>query len=583
MPEPATRTVVVWSPDWPVTAAVLAGEVTERSGPVAVLSANRVVACSAPARADGVRRGLRSREAQSRCPELVVLPHDPDRDARMFEPVAAAVETCAPGVDVLRPGLVAVGARGPARYYGGDSAVAARLVEAVIDAVGVPVRAGVADGVLAATLAAQSDFGAHRAEPVIVPVGASPGYLAEHPVGTLDRPELVDLLRRLGVRTLGAFAALAARDVVDRFGADGAAAHRLARGLDLHPLAARPPAPDTIVRTAFEPPVRRVDTAAFAARALAVAFHEGLTNRGLGCLRLGIVARTTDGEELTRSWRHDGALSASAVADRVRWQLDGWLTARRTPDPDAGADPDVGIASLALVPDQVVPYSGQQLGLWGGTGEADERADVALTRVQGLLGPAAVVTPVPDGGRDPGERVHLVPWGDPREPVRIPPRGAADPRDAVPPWPGALPAPYPATVLPVPIAVSVADCDGRPVGVTGRYAVTAAPAYLCPTDSADPAGANPAGANPAGAGGDTGAGPAGVDSGGAGGSGRVRCTAVRGRDRIARWTGPWPVDERWWDPAGARRRARFQVVTADGIGRLLVLEGGRWWIEAVYD
>ncbi len=548
MSESAARTIIIWSPDWPVTAAELAGELhgttgqagrpawmVGKSGPVAVLSANRVVACSASARADGVRRGLRKREAQARCPELTVLRHDPDRDARMFEPVAAAVESCAPGVDVLRPGLVAVAARGPARYYGGDSAAAARLVTAVTAAVGVAVRAGIADGVLAARLAAQSRFGDSRPEPVLVPVGASAGYLAEHPIGVIDRPELTDLLRRLGIRTLGAFAALSARDVTGRFGADGAAAHRLARGLDLLPLAARAPAPETVVRTAFDPPVRRVDTAAFAARSLAVAFCDGLIDRGLGCLRLAITARTTDGTELSRSWRHDGALSASAVADRVRWQLDGWLTARAAaPGADPDDDPDTGIAELALIPDQVVSWSGQQLGLWGGTGEADERADVALTRVQGLLGPGGVVTAVPDGGRDPGERIHLVPWGDPREPARAAPLGPDDPRGASAPWPGALPAPSPATVLTRPVEVQVADACGAPVGVTGRYAVTAAPTFL-------------------------------------------------GQDRIDRWSGPWPVDERWWDPATARRRARFQVMTADGIARLLVLEGGRWWVEAVYD
>ena len=38
----------------------------------------------------------------------------------------------------------------------------------------------------------------------------------------LDRPELTDLLRRLGLRTLGDFAALPAADVLARFGFDAA-------------------------------------------------------------------------------------------------------------------------------------------------------------------------------------------------------------------------------------------------------------------------------------------------------------------------------------------------------------------------
>jgi protein ImuB len=52
---------------------------------------------------------------------------------------------------------------------------------------------------------------------------------------------------------------------------------------------------------------------------------------------------------------------------------------------------------------------------------------------------------------------------------------------------------------------------------------------------------------------------------------------------VTGWTGPWPADERWWDPGASRRRARFQVTTAGGTAYLLAVEGGRWHIEAVYD
>ena len=49
------------------------------------------------------------------------------------------------------------------------------------------------------------------------------------------------------------------------------------------------------------------------------------------------------------------------------------------------------------------------------------------------------------------------------------------------------------------------------------------------------------------------------------------------------WAGPWCTDERWWDPVRHRRRARLQVVLEpDGAAHLLVLEDGRWWVEASY-
>jgi protein ImuB len=52
---------------------------------------------------------------------------------------------------------------------------------------------------------------------------------------------------------------------------------------------------------------------------------------------------------------------------------------------------------------------------------------------------------------------------------------------------------------------------------------------------------------------------------------------------IAGWAGPWPVDEHWWDPAEARRRARFQIGLADGSALLLFLTAGHWAVEAIYD
>jgi protein ImuB len=52
---------------------------------------------------------------------------------------------------------------------------------------------------------------------------------------------------------------------------------------------------------------------------------------------------------------------------------------------------------------------------------------------------------------------------------------------------------------------------------------------------------------------------------------------------VTAWTGPWPVTERWWDAEHACRKARFQLVTADGSAWLAIVQDGRWLIEASYD
>jgi protein ImuB len=509
------RTLVVWCPDWPVAAAEII-EGVPAHGPVAVMHAGRVLACSPAARAEGVRRGLRKREAQGRCPGLVVVDHDAGRDARAFEPVLAAVEQLAPGVEVVRPGVCALAARGPARYFGGEEAAAELLVEHVAQSCAVEAQIGIADGVFAATLAARAGR--------LIPPGGTERFLAGLDIAALGRPDLVDLLRRLGIHTLGDFAALPAGDVLARFGFDAALAHQLAAGRDEQPLAPRQPAPDLDVAEEFDEPVDRVDTAAFAARALAERLHQRLAAYGLACTRLGIEARTVYGEELHRTWRHDGLLTAAGIADRVRWQLDGWLTT-------AGnrSIPTSGIVRLRLIPDGVVEHLGLQLGLWGEPGEERDRAHRALARVQGLLGPEAVVLAVLGGGRSVADQVRLVPWGDERTPGR----------PAEPPWPGRLPPPAPATVLPQPLPATVTTADGMLVGVTGRLAMTGLPAWVSVGDGP----------------------PA----------------------EVVGWAGPWPADERWWAPAEADRRVRFQVLLADGQALLLALSGGRWVLEAVYD
>ncbi|GIJ37283.1 DNA polymerase [Micromonospora andamanensis] len=577
MGEPV-RTLLLWCPDWPVLAAEIVDGVPA-TGPVAVLHANRVIACSERARAEGVRRGLRRREAQGRCSGLTVVDHDPGRDARAFEPVVAAVEEVAVGVEVIRPGACALAARGPSRYLGGEEAAAERIVEQVALSCAVESQVGVAAGVFAAGLAAR--------EGRIVPPGGTAEFLAGQPVEALGRTALADLLRRLGVRTLGDFAALPAGDVLARFGFDGALAHRLAAGQDDRPLAVRRPPVDLTVTADLDEPIDRIDVAAFAARTLAEQLHERLAGYGLACTRLGIEAVTAHGQELHRVWRHDGLLTAAAIADRVRWQLDGWLSGARRGG-DRPARPTAGIIRLRLLPDGVLAQTGLQPGLWGETGAERERAHRALSRVQGLLGPEAVVTAVLDGGRSPADQTRLVPWGDERVGFeRKPGRGGGrvGSGPAAPPWPGRLPPPSPAVVLPTPLAASVLDATGAPVVVSARLAVSAPPARLSiGTMPPRPTGPTPApGSAPSAiAAPSVTASSAAISSAAASSAAALRGGTVAWVE-IVGWVGPWPVDERWWAPAEARRRARFQVRLADGTALLLAVESGRWLVEAIYD
>jgi protein ImuB len=475
--------------------------------------------------------------------------------ARLFERVIAVVTGFCPKVEVVEPGVCAFGARGSARYFGGETALATRIIAAITD-LGVESRVGVADGLFAALLAVRTASLVGAANPVravsparvasaadgshailVVPPGETARFLATQPVSVLADQDLPGLLKRLGLGTLGDFAALPAHDVASRFGDAGECAHRLARGLDSRPLAARPPPADLSVAQEFDPPEARAEPVVFAAKALAEQLHAGLAARGLTCVCVQVRATWADGRESSRLWRHDGLLSAAAVADRVRWQLDGW---RPTPSDRAPSDrapgdreaaagqyPEGGVAVLRLVPDLLVRATGQQLALWGETVVSDRVARAAM-RVQAMLGHEAVLRPAIGGGRDFASQVTPTPFGEKREP-----RLAADQ-----PWPGRVMGPAPGAVYPAAREAEVTDDAGEIVTVSGRCVVSAAPARL----------------------------------------------AVPGEPprRVTSWAGPWPLSERWWDPAAARRRARFQLATDDGRAWLAVVQDGRWLIEAGY-
>lgn len=305
----------------------------------------------------------------------------------------------------------------PARYFGGESALVEQLhghlgtglaKEPIAEHLG-PFHIGLADGPFAAEQAARIAWRDKECSR-LVESGRSAEFLAALSVDTLERPELVGLLRRLGIRTLGGFAALPNKAVLARFGVDGALAHRLAGGRDERLLAGRRPPPELTVTLQLEPAVDRVDTVAFAARGHAEQLIAQLAARDLVCTSLRIEVRTERPEEISRRWRHPRWFSAADVVDRIRWQLQGASSAGGSKGgPQVQLSP--GIELVRLIPEEVDPVGQHQEGLWGDRAP-DEQVHRALTRVQSMLGHTAVVTAVPVGGRGYLERMALLPWGD---------------------------------------------------------------------------------------------------------------------------------------------------------------------------
>ena len=106
--------------------------------------------------AGGARAGRegRRREGRRGAPRRVLVVWCPDwppeegAAARAFEQVVSVVEGFCPRVEVLRPGVCAIGARGPARYFGGEEVLARKIIDAVTRR-GFACQVGVADGLFA--------------------------------------------------------------------------------------------------------------------------------------------------------------------------------------------------------------------------------------------------------------------------------------------------------------------------------------------------------------------------------------------------------------------------------------------------
>lgn len=532
MDRSVTRALVVACPDWSAQAAVLdRGERGLVGDVLAVVAGQRVMARTHGAAVEGIAVGMRKREAQAIFPGVIVEEANPQRDRATFEPLVRSVCEVSPLVEVAEPGLVLLATRGPSRYFGGDEPLARRIQHLVGEVTQGRINfgVGIADGRLAATVAAHR--AARRNAPIVVEEGRSAAMLADLGVVVLGQyagvdPQTISLLQRLGLRHLGDLVAIRETTLVARFGPLGEQLHRLARGLDRHPPIVIAPPPIRLTTHRSDEPVEDVGVVVNLARSLAEELVTHLHAHALQCVRIHVSLVCDHGETSERLWYQPEGLTAVAIAERVRWQMEAFVASRI---------PTSGVVAIKLDPVDLQPANGRQLGLWGARSQADEDAHKAVAELTAALGAHAVKVPLWRGGRDPAEVFELTPASL----VDLERR-----RDAVEvsrEWSGALPKPSPSIVFDDRHEIEVRDMHGRCVSVSGRHELSSPPAQVI------------------------------ID--------RRRC-------RVRSWAGPWPIEERWWDGLRRRRVARLQLVIEDppqGHKALLViLDNGRWSVCAQY-
>lgn len=191
----------------------------------------------------GVRAGMAVPEARAACAALDVREWDDRVVADAILAVTTALLTASPRVTPVAgaPGMWWIGASG-FDGIGGEDALGQALL-GITRTWHPDARVAIADSCVAARAAtwapAMRGRAARERDPrlpdglVCIPEGGCAHYLAPAPLGLVPMDdELRDGLHALGLRTVGALAALDAGDVERRWGASGLVAWRLAHGDD---------------------------------------------------------------------------------------------------------------------------------------------------------------------------------------------------------------------------------------------------------------------------------------------------------------------------------------------------------------
>lgn len=453
--------------------------------------------------------------------------HSTEKEA--FWPVVEAVENVAAQIYSPRPGLLYVPAKNIARGAHQEVELARQLEECALLATGEEGRSSIANGQFTALLAAHGQQ--------IIPVEQTGRFLSPHPVDRLEAypcpvslTQMVETLKKLGVKTLGQMIDLGRANTTARFGPAGALAYSLASGEDpltLTPVARNKPVG---VTREFDPPLIDSAAAMFNALPLIEEFKQTLAARGQTCALLRIEAKSVGGGRHSRQWHIE---SPQHIEQRLRWQFDTWLNATGP------------LMSITLLCERSASPLQTDKQLWEEGGKTRTAAREGISRLQSLLGPEGVVRPVLCGGYDPRSRAHLLPWDTP-EP-QLPPDGPGL-------WQGAIGAPSPSTVLARPERVTI--YDGEKQGRIHR------------TEHGGSAGP------------DT---PVEVDTRGnlVGRPALLVRAAPPARYAITGHEGPWPVTGKWWQ--GQEPKFYLRLNLRQHAPVLVYLAEKQWWLDAIYD
>ena len=349
-------------------------------------------------------------EARALAGDLRALPWDPERLTRAALDVATALLAASPRVawagasSSVPPcprapvppagsgeaGLWWVDAAG----LGSEPRLAARLGRLASGLGFGRARVGIADSAIAAHAATFNGAAARRSSSrtpcLIVPPGDDAAFLAPFPLALIaPHEDLAETCHALGLRTVGQFAALDADEVEARFGPEGLAAYRLARGFDTR--GPTTPRDDTLPAVACDlgRAVATAEPLLFVLKGALASLGSALRAKGLASREIALTLTLDDGStaektvRLARSTSHEGALFDHCRAAFEDWKL---------------AEP---VTALAVRTAVAVPASGEQGDLLAPRWADPAALEAAFDRIRVSEGVDAVAQPLVRDGHLP--------------------------------------------------------------------------------------------------------------------------------------------------------------------------------------
>jgi protein ImuB len=326
-----------------------------------------VVAASEETQPFGVVPGMALRQAEHLCPQAVFVLPDEEAVARIRELVSAALYDLAPTVEVRGDGVAWIDLEG---VVGAGESIR-EMRRRLLKAIGSEPRLGLAPGPFSARLAAA------RARPGrLVQVCDARAFL--EPLSSRELPldaEQLERLDLLGLRTLGAVAAIGPRELESQLGSDGRHAVMLARGREPDTLVPWRPPLFTSAHRQFGEPVEDREALLFVARALCGDLADELGLRGAGAkhvrVRLGFES-SCDGEHRESIVRHPLSSQAELFGLVGSW-IKEW-------------QPRAPIVELWIELPVLEGAGRRQLRLWAGGDGSSEEVVAALERLQERFG-----------------------------------------------------------------------------------------------------------------------------------------------------------------------------------------------------